>query len=59
MLRAALAGKDAYRDRCRAFFELHVDIDPKISSTQRIVQTLIHLADTKTGREMQPRVHVI
>ena len=43
MLRTALAGKDSYRDTCRLFFEFHVNIDPQVSATERIVQTLIGL----------------
>jgi hypothetical protein len=55
MLRTALAGKDNYRDRCRAFFEFHVNIDPHISATQRIVQTLIDLADKRIGSRVHSR----
>jgi hypothetical protein len=45
LLRAALeAGKDNYRDRCRAFLDLHVSIDPQVAAVERIVQALIRIA---------------
>jgi hypothetical protein len=44
MLRSALEGKDSYRDRCRAFFDFHVSIDPEVSASERMVQALIRLA---------------
>ena len=55
MLRTALAGKDSYRDGCRAFFEHHVDIDPQIGAVERIVQTVIGLAQARIahGRDVQ------
>jgi hypothetical protein len=42
LLRAALAaGKDNYRDRCRAFLDFHVSIDPQVAAVERIAQALI------------------
>jgi CDP-glycerol glycerophosphotransferase (TagB/SpsB family) len=43
LLRAALAGKDGCRDRCRGFLDFHVSIDPKVASTERTVQALINI----------------
>ena len=44
LLRAALAGRHDYRERCRAFFDLHVSIDPQIAASERIAQALIQIA---------------
>jgi hypothetical protein len=44
LLRAALTGKDSYRERCRAFFDFHVSIDPDVAAVERIAQALIRIA---------------
>lgn len=41
LLRAALAGKDGHRERCRPFLDLHVSIDPSVTAVERITQALI------------------
>lgn len=49
LLRAALeAGKDNYRDRCRAFLDFHVSIDPQVAAVERIAQAL-----TRISRELR------
>ena len=47
MLRTALAGKERARERCRAFFEHHVDIDSQVPAVERIVRTVVGLAETR------------
>jgi hypothetical protein len=54
MLRTAVAGKHSYRDRCRAFFERHVDIDPQVSAVERIVQTVVGLAEARNALGAEP-----
>jgi hypothetical protein len=45
-VRQALAERSSYRERCRAFFEHHVSIDPKRPATERMAAALsdIHTA---------------
>jgi len=40
MIRQALAERSSYRERCRAFFEHHVSIDPKRPATERMAAAL-------------------
>jgi hypothetical protein len=44
LLRAALAGKDGYRERCRRFLDHHVSIDPQLDAVERIAQALIKIS---------------
>lgn len=44
LLRAALAGKDSYRARCRAFLDFHVSIDAHVSAVERIAQALVRIS---------------
>jgi hypothetical protein len=40
MIRQALAERSSYRERCRAFFEHHVSIDPDRPATERMAAAL-------------------
>ena len=40
MIRQALDERESYRERCRAFFERHVSIDPKQSAAERMAAAL-------------------
>jgi hypothetical protein len=44
LLRAALAGRGRYRERCRPFLDFHVSIDPNVAAVERIAQALIQTA---------------
>jgi hypothetical protein len=44
LLRAALADQDHYRDRCHAFLDFHVSIDPHVAAVERIAWALIQIA---------------
>lgn len=46
LLRAALADRDGYRERCRPFLAFHVSIDPHVTAVERIAQALIEAAAT-------------
>ena len=43
LLRAALAGKDSCRERCRPFLDFHVSIDPNVTAVERVAQALIQM----------------
>lgn len=47
LLRAALAGKDSCRERCRPFLDFHVSIDPNATAVERIAQALAQMASDK------------